>query len=52
LSKSLSNLVSMQSDQIIIERFQEGAEKEQHFTELVKRHQQKLYYQIKRMVMG
>ncbi len=51
MSKSLSNLVSMQSDQIIIERFQEGAEKEQHFTELVKRHQQKLYYQIKRMVM-
>jgi len=47
----LSNLVSMQSDQIIIERFQEGAEKEQHFTELVKRHQQKLYYQIKRMVI-
>jgi RNA polymerase sigma-70 factor (ECF subfamily) len=41
----------MQSDQIIIERFQEGAEKEQHFTELVKRHQQKLYYQIKRMVI-
>jgi len=26
----------MQSDQIIIERFQEGAEKEQHFTELLK----------------
>ena len=51
MSKSLSNLVSMQSDQIIIERFQEGAEKEQHFTELVKRHQQKLYYQIKRMVI-
>ncbi len=51
MSKSLSNLVYMQSDQIIIERFQEGAEKEQHFTELVKRHQQKLYYQIKRMVM-
>lgn len=51
MSKSLSNLVSMQSDQIIIEKFQDGAEKEQHFTELVKRHQQKLYYQIKRMVM-
>lgn len=51
MSRSLSNLVSMQSDQIIIERFQAGAEKEQHFTELVKRHQQKLYYQIKRIVI-
>lgn len=47
----MSNLVNMQSDQIIIKAFQAGAQKEQHFTELVKRHQQKLYYQIKRMVI-
>ena len=47
----MSNLVSMQSDQIIIEAFQAGVQKELQFTELVKRHQQKLYYQIKRMVL-
>ena len=47
----MSNLVYMQSDQIIINAFQAGSQKEQHFTELVKRHQQKLYYQIKRMVI-
>ncbi len=41
----------MQADHIIIEAFQAGSQKEQHFTELVKRHQQKLYYQIKRMVI-
>ncbi len=47
----MSNLVSMQSDQIIVEAFQAGVQKELQFTELVKRHQQKLYYQIKRMVL-
>lgn len=47
----MSNLVFMQSDQIIIEAFQAGVQKELQFTELVKRHQQKLYYQIKRMVI-
>ena len=41
----------MQSDQIIIKAFQAGVQKELQFTELVKRHQQKLYYQIKRMVI-
>ena len=41
----------MQSDQIIIKTFQAGVQKELQFTELVKRHQQKLYYQIKRMVI-
>ena len=47
----MSNLVLMQSDQIIIRAFQAGVQKEFQFTELVKRHQQKLYYQIKRMVI-
>ena len=51
MRKRLSNLVYMQSDQIIIKAFQAGSQKEQHFTELVKRHQQKLYYQIKRMAI-
>lgn len=41
----------MQSDQIIIRAFQAGVQKELQFTELVKRHQKKLYYQIKRMVI-
>ena len=41
----------MQSDQIIIKNFQAGVQRELQFTELVKRHQQKLYYQIKRMVI-
>lgn len=47
----MSNLVFMQSDQIIIKAFQAGVQKELQFTELVKKHQQKLYYQIKRMVI-
>ena len=46
-----SNLVIMQADQILINAFQAGVQKELQFTELVKRHQQKLYYQIKRMVI-
>jgi RNA polymerase sigma-70 factor (ECF subfamily) len=41
----------MQSDLIAIQSFQAGVQKELHFTELVKKHQQKLYYQIKRMVI-
>ncbi len=40
----------MQSDQILITQFQAATNKEACYTELLKRHQQKVYYQIKRMV--
>jgi RNA polymerase sigma-70 factor (ECF subfamily) len=40
----------MLSDQDIIIQFKEVSLKEAAFTELVKRHQKKVYYQIKRMV--
>lgn len=40
----------MLSDQDIIIQFQKSIQKEAAFTELVKRHQSKVYYQIKRMV--
>jgi len=40
----------MQSDQFLITQFQAAANKEACFTELLKRHQQKVYYQVKRMV--
>jgi RNA polymerase sigma-70 factor (ECF subfamily) len=40
----------MLSDQELVIQFQEGHQKEAVFTELLKRHQQKVYYQIKRMV--
>ncbi len=49
-SKVLSKFVSMQSDQELIIEFQQSAHKEAAFTQLLKRHQQKLFYQIKRMV--
>jgi RNA polymerase sigma-70 factor (ECF subfamily) len=40
----------MQSDQALIIEFQASAHKEAPYTILLKRHQQKVYYQIKRMV--
>lgn len=40
----------MQSDQELIIQFQKSIEREQAFTALVKRHQKKLYFQVKRMV--
>ena len=40
----------MQSDQFLITQFQAATNKEACFTELLKRHQQKVYYQVKRMV--
>ncbi len=40
----------MQSDQDIIIQFQSSIHKEQAFTQLVKKHQSKVYYQIKKMV--
>ncbi len=40
----------MQSDQDLILQFQKSNEKEQSFTQLVKKHQVKVYHQIKRMV--
>ncbi len=40
----------MLSDQELVIQFQKEHEKEAVFTELLKRHQQKVYYQIKRMV--
>jgi RNA polymerase sigma-70 factor (ECF subfamily) len=40
----------MQSDQALIIEFQASSNKEAPYTILLKRHQQKVYYQIKRMV--
>jgi RNA polymerase sigma-70 factor (ECF subfamily) len=40
----------MQSDQELIMQFKQPSQKEAAFTQLLKRHQQKVYYQIKRMV--
>ncbi len=40
----------MQNDQNLIIQIQHSNNKDAAFTELVKRHQQKMYYQIKRMV--
>ena len=40
----------MQSDQALIMEFQASSNKEAPYTILLKRHQQKVYYQIKRMV--
>ena len=41
----------MQSDQALIMEFQASSNKEAPYTILLKRHQQKVYYQIKRMVI-
>lgn len=46
----LSNFAIMYSDQDLVIQFRESAQKEAAFTQLLKRHQQKVYYQIKRMV--
>jgi RNA polymerase sigma factor (sigma-70 family) len=40
----------MQTDQDIIIQFQSSIQREQAFTQLVKKHQSKVYYQIKKMV--
>jgi RNA polymerase sigma-70 factor (ECF subfamily) len=40
----------MQSDQALVMEFQASSHKEGPFTHLLKRHQQKVYYQIKRML--
>jgi len=40
----------MQSDQELVLEFKSSIQKEGPFTQLLKRHQQKVYYQIKRMV--
>ena len=40
----------MQSDQALVMEFQASSHKEGSFTHLLKRHQQKVYYQIKRML--
>jgi RNA polymerase sigma-70 factor (ECF subfamily) len=40
----------MQTDQDLIIQFKQSSNKEGPFTQLLKRHQQKVYYQIKRMV--
>ena len=40
----------MASDQELIIQFQESINREANFTALLKKHQQKVYYQIKRMV--
>ena len=40
----------MRSDQELIIEFQQSIQKEAAFTQLLNRHQQKVYYQIKRMV--
>jgi len=40
----------MQNDQDLILQFQQGFQKEAAFTLLLKQHQQKVYFQIKRMV--
>ena len=41
----------MQNDQELVIQFQQSSQKEAAFTQLLKKHQQKVYYQIKRMVM-
>lgn len=48
--KVLSNFEFMKSDQELIIEFQQSIHKEAAFTQLLNRHQQKVYYQIKRMV--
>lgn len=48
--KLLSKFVAMHNDQDLIIQFQQSLIKERPFTELLKRHQQKVYYQIKKMV--
>ena len=40
----------MHNDQDLIIQFQQGFQKEAAFTQLLKQHQQKVYFQIKRMV--
>ncbi|MEN9381954.1 MAG: hypothetical protein RI940_835 [Bacteroidota bacterium] len=40
----------MQNDQELVIQFQQSSQKEAAFTQLLKKHQQKVYYQIKRMV--
>jgi len=40
----------MASDQELIIQFQESINREANFTALLKKHQQKVYYQIKRIV--
>ena len=40
----------MHSDQELIIQFQQSIQREQSFTQLVKKHQVKVYHQIKRMV--
>ena len=41
----------MQNDQELVIQFQQTSQKEAAFTQLLKKHQQKVYYQIKRMVI-
>ena len=41
----------MSSDQELIIQFQQSIDKEAVFTQLMRKHQQKVYYQIKRMVL-
>jgi RNA polymerase sigma-70 factor (ECF subfamily) len=41
----------MSSDQELIIQFQQSVNKEEVFTQLMRKHQQKVYYQIKRMVL-
>lgn len=48
--KQMSNFVSMQDDKELIIQFKQPHLKEAAFTQLLKRHQQKVYYQVKRMV--
>lgn len=48
--KLLSKFVAMHHDQDLIIQFQQSLIKERPFTALLKRHQQKVYYQIKKMV--
>ena len=40
----------MQNDQELVIQFQQSSQKEAAFTQLLKKHQQKVYFQIKRMV--
>lgn len=40
----------MHNDQELVIQFKQSSQKEAAFTQLLKRHQQKVYYQIKRMV--
>lgn len=49
-TKLLSKFVYMQNDQELVIQFKQSSQKEAAFTQLLKRHQQKVYYQIKRMV--